>query len=129
MGRWRCENLLRDVLYRGHWNQDLQLIELQLWAVSAGASCWIVDLPCYEVSRVAGVVQKLSIHPVEGNVEALISDGTGSVVARWQIRRPTLQLVVVPGRVVVVEGLTAPGDELVMMLDPIFKLASLPSVA
>ena len=71
----------------------------------------------------------MSIHPVEGNVEALISDGTGSVVARWQIRRPTLQLVVVPGRVVVVEGLTAPGDELVMMLDPIFKLASLPSVA
>ena len=116
-------------MYRGHWNQDLQLIELQLWAVSAGASCWIVDLPRYEVSRVAGVVQKLSIHPVEGNVDALISDGTGSIVARWEIRCSTPQLVVVPGRVVVVEGLTAPGDEHMMMLDPIFELASLPSVA
>jgi hypothetical protein len=129
MGRWRCENLLRDVLYRRYWNQDLQLIELQLWAVSAGASCSIVDLAHYEVSRVAGLVQKLSIHPLEGNVDALISDGTGSVVARWGIRRPTLQLVGVPGRLVVVEGLTLPGDEHMVILDPIFKLASQPSVA
>jgi hypothetical protein len=129
MGRWRCGNLLRDVLYRGQWDEDLQLIELQLWAVSAGASCWIVDLARYEISRVAGLVQKLSIDPVEGNLDALISDGTGSVVARWGIGRPTPQLVVVPGRVVVVEGLTVSGDEHMMMLDPDFKLAPLPSVA
>ncbi|MDQ3985954.1 MAG: hypothetical protein M3280_05590 [Actinomycetota bacterium] len=129
MGRWRHRDLLRDFLYRGQWDQDLQLIELQLWAVSAGASCWIVDLARYQISRVAGLVQKLSIDPVEGNLDAFISDGTGSVVARWGISRPAPQLVVLPGRVVVVEGLVVSGDEHMMMLDPAFELAPLPWVA
>jgi hypothetical protein len=128
MSRWRCVNLLRDLSYRAQWAEDLQQIELQLWAVSAGASCWIVDLPRYEVSRVAGLVQKLSIDPVKGHLNALISDGTGWVVARWPIRRSTPQLVVVPGRLVVVEGLTVPGEEQMMMLDPVFELAALSSV-
>ena len=115
-------------MYRSRWDQDAHLVEFQLWAVSAGASCWIVDLTGYEVSRVAGVVQKLSIDPGAGNLDAVISDGTGSVVARWEIRRPTPELAVVPGRRVVVEGLVIPGDEHFVMCDPVFELASRPSV-
>lgn len=127
MSRWWRANLLGDLSYRRQWAEDLQQVELQLWAVSAGASCWIIDLRRYEVSRVAGLVRKLSIDPVKGNLDALISDGTGSVVARWPTRRSTPQLVVVPGRAVVVEGLTVPGEEQMMMLDPVFELAALSS--
>jgi hypothetical protein len=127
MGWWRRDNLLANVLRGRRWNEKPRLAELQLWAVSAGASCLMIDLVHYEVARLAGLIQKLTIDPVEGNLDALMTDGTGRVVVRRELRRPMPQPAVVPGRMVVVEGLALPGGEDTIMLDPVIEPAPLPA--
>ena len=116
-----------DVRRRGQREEELRLIELQLWAISAGASCLIIDLVNFEIARLAGLVQKLTIDPVEGHLDALITDGTGQVVARWPIRSATPQVAVVPGRLVVAEGLAVPVGEDTMVLDPVIELTPGPA--
>lgn len=85
--------------------------ELPLWALSQGASCLIIDLSAYEVCRVAGVVQRLRLDPVNGLVEVTLADGTAAISARWTIRRPTPQLALAPGRGVVLTGVTSVGPK------------------
>lgn len=104
-------------------------MELQLWALSAGASCWMIDLEPYEHSRVAGVIERLSLDPVEGRIDAVLTDGTERILARWVIRRPTPQLACVPGRFVVIEGVPIPGDDSLLMVEPDFELVDQPQVA
>lgn len=107
----------------GRLGDERWVVDLGLWAVSAGASCWMVDLTGLEVARIAGLVERLNITPVEGHVEALITDGTGRLIARWDTRPPTPQVAVVPGRLVVVEGLVVVReDDMMMMLDPAFEI-------
>ena len=107
----------------GRLDDERCLVELGLWAVSAGASCWIVDLTGLETVRIGGLVERLNISPVEGHVEALITDGTGRLVARWGTRPPTPQVAVVPGRLVLVEGLVVVReDDMMIMLDPAFDI-------
>lgn len=87
-------------------DEDRFLFELQAWVLSFAPSVWLIDIQPYESCRVAGVVRKLRIDPKGGSIDAVITDGTGEASARWQIRRPTPQLAVAPGRGVVLEGLT-----------------------
>jgi hypothetical protein len=109
--------------FLGGLDDERCLVELGLWAVSAGASCWIVDLTGLETVRIGGLVERLNISPVEGHVEALITDGTGRLVSRWGTRPPTPQVAVVPGRLVVVEGLVVVReDDKMIMLDPAFDI-------
>jgi hypothetical protein len=93
-----------------------------LWVISSGASCCVVDLQPYEPSRVAGVVERLTLDPVAGHVDVSLTDGTDSVIARWAIRRPTPQLACVPGRLMVIEGVPIAGDDCLVMLEPRFEL-------
>lgn len=102
--------------------------ELQLWAISAGASSLIVDVEPYENVRVAGSVIKLSIDPIAGDIDAYVWDGTGCLIARWHIVRPTPQMAIVPGRRVVVAGTSFPEDHCVVMVEPAFELVD-PQVA
>ena len=102
--------------------EERRRAELQLLAVSVGASCWMIDLSPYETCRVAGVVERLCLDPVEGHMDAVVSDGTGRLVARWAIQRPTPQLVVSPGRFVSLEGVPRPTDDGFLMLEPSFEL-------
>lgn len=122
MARLRWQRLLTGHLPSSLSEEDVQLIDLQLWAVSAGVSCWMIDLAPYEVSRVAGVVGSLIIDPGRSVLEAIISDGTAGVVARWQIGRSAPQLALAPGRKVVIEGMVAPGEPHPVMLDPFFDV-------
>ena len=85
--------------------QQSWLAELQLWAVSNGASTWIIDLKPYVVCRVAGVIERVRIDPLNGWLQATLTDGTGEVVARWSIRRPTPELAAAPGRGVALGGI------------------------
>lgn len=96
--------------------------ELQLWAVSAGASSLIVDLKPYEAVRVAGSVIKLVIDPIAGDIDAYVWDGTGYVIARWHIIRPTPRLVIVPGRRVVVAGTSVSENDCLVMVEPLIEL-------
>jgi hypothetical protein len=90
---------------------DLELPARQLWAISAGASLWLVDLEPYEECRVVGVVKRLRVDPHHGHIEVTIDDGTGQVAARWTIRRNAPQLALAPGTAVLLEGLAVAGDD------------------
>ena len=106
------------------------LLELQLWFVSCGASTWIIDLEPYEPCRVAGLVKSLRIDPANGLIEALITDGTGEVLAQWALRRPTPELSVAPGTGVVLEGMVAVGAEGELILtEPRHESVSFPGFA
>lgn len=96
--------------------------DLPLWAVSQGASSWIIDLAPYEPCRIAGLVESLVLDPRDGSLEAAVTDGTATVIARWAIRRPTLELAVAPGRFVVIEGLPMTGENGVVIPEPDFEV-------
>lgn len=102
--------------------------ELQLWAVSTGASSWIVDLEPYETARVAGTVVKLCIDPIAGVIDAHVWDGTAYLIARWHIVRPTPQVAVVPGRRVLLDGMPVFEQDATVMVEPVFELVE-PGVA
>lgn len=104
-------------------NEQDGLAELQLWAVSMGASAWLIDVEPYEPCRVAAVVQQLRLDPGHGLIDATVTDGTGVITARWPIRRPTPELAAAPGRAVILEGIPVVDEcaELVL-LDPTLEL-------
>lgn len=102
--------------------------ELQLWAVSTGASSWIVDLEPYETAYVAGSVIKLCIDPIAGEIDAHVWDGTAYLIARWHIVRPTPHVAVVLGRRVFLYGLPVFEQDSIVMVEPVFELVE-PGVA
>jgi hypothetical protein len=118
-----------SLLRRGLPEATGDLAELQLSAISAGASCWIVDLAPYMPCRVAGRVERLTLDPVAGHMDASVTDGTGVVVARWAIRPPTPQMACVPGRFVVIEGVPRAGDDHLLILEPRFEIIDALQVA
>lgn len=120
---------MRPIVGRGLTDAERGLSELQLWAISAGASCWIIDLEPYEVCRVAGVIERLSLDPIGGHVDVSVTDGTDRVIARWAIRRPTPQLACVPERLVVIDGVPIAGDDCLMIIEPGFELVDPAQVA
>lgn len=94
----------------------------QLWAISAGASVWLIDLEPNERCRVVGVVKSLRLDPDEGYIEITINDGTGQVAARWSIRRPAPELAIGPGMAVVLDGVAAvEGDGRLTLQEPGFQ--------
>ena len=93
----------------------------QLWAISAGASVWLVDLEPYEECRVVGVVKRLSVDPHHGHIEVTIDDGTGQVAARWTIEGHAPQLALAPGTAVLLEGVAARDDGRLTLLEPEFE--------
>jgi hypothetical protein len=98
------------------------LAERQRWAISAGASTWLIDLEPYEKCRVVGVVERLRVDPHQGLIRITISDGTGEVGASWTIRRPIRQLALAPGTAVVLDGVAAIGnDGRPVLLEPGFQ--------
>ena len=63
--------------------------ELRTWAASVPGTVRIAEAPVRSRVRLAGVVRRITLRPVEGfeAVEAVLSDGTGEVSARWLGRR------------------------------------------
>jgi hypothetical protein len=110
--------------------QDRWLFELQVWALSKGISAWLGNLEPYEACRVAGIVERLFIDPERGLIEVCLSDGTGTAVAQWEIRRPTPELALTPGTAVVLDGVAVIGahGEFVIR-EPAFETDSFPDVA
>ncbi len=90
---------------------DLELPARQHWAVSAGASGWLIDLKPYERCRVVGVVKRLRVDPQQGQIEVTIDDGTGQVTARWATRDQAPQLALIPRTVVILDGFAVAGDD------------------
>ena len=85
----------------------------------------MVDLRPYETCRIAGVVERLVIDPVDGTISVFVSDGTATVRAEWAIRRPTPQLSLAPGRLVVLDGTTSlDRSGAVFVADPVYEISS-----
>ena len=97
--------------------------EIQEWAESIPGTRRIADCPTREQVRVAGMVSRLRLRPMDGSLtlEAVISDGTGEVTAAWMGRShiPGLTL----GTPVVLEGLLAPHRSGPRMVNPRFEFA------
>lgn len=118
------------LLLRAPDNDKQRLTELQLWAVSVGAAGWVMDVEPYSACRVAGIVQHLRLDPMHERIDALVTDGTGVITARWPIRRPAPELAAVPGRAVILEGVSVIDERAdLILLDPRFELVAYPEVA
>jgi hypothetical protein len=95
--------------------------EIREWAESVPGTTRIADCPSRKPVRVAGVVQRLTIRPREDCMEAVISDGTGEVIAVWNGRShiPGLSL----GSRVTLEGVLSSERGRVRVVNPRYEFA------
>src|SRR2546428_4279401 len=83
---------------------DRRAAGIRDWAAAQPGVTLIADVSPRTVARIAGIVEGIRVRPREGvpAIEAVITDGSGSVTAVWLGRRllPGLQL----GRKLILEG-------------------------
>jgi RecG-like helicase len=81
--------------------------EIEGWCSTIPGTIRIRDATARTRVKLAGVVRRITVRPLEGNesLEALLDDGTGEVIVVWMGRRsiPGLNL----GTRLIVEGLLA----------------------
>lgn len=97
-------------------------MELALWAISVGASSWIIDAEPFVTVRVAGVVERLTIEPRRRIFRIAMSDGTGTIRAEWPLLEEALPLKVGIGSAVILEGLVLPTSSGPLLDAPAFAL-------
>jgi len=83
--------------------------EIKAWSDKIPGTVRIADAPARERVRIAGVVKRLTVFPMEGkeSLEALVSDGSGEAVLVFMGRRGIQGFTL--GTRVVVEGVM--GDQ------------------
>jgi RecG-like helicase len=81
--------------------------EIRDWASTVAQSVRIADAPTREAVKIAGVIQRMTVFPIQGqeSLEALVSDGTGEIAVVFMGRRGIHGLTL--GTRVVVEGVIA----------------------
>jgi cytochrome c-type biogenesis protein CcmE len=98
--------------------------EIRDWASTVPGSVRIASCPNRRRIRLAGVVKRITLTPIQGaeSLEAVISDGTGEVSVVWMGRRmiPGLTL----GTRVIVDGVVAREGSRARMVNPIFEFAA-----
>lgn len=104
-------------------DEDRLAAEIRAWAGSIQGSVRIADAPKREPVKIAGVIRRMTVLPMEGAeaVEALISDGTGEVTATFMGRRGIGGLSL--GRHVVVEGVLSEQHGELRMVNPRLEFA------
>jgi RecG-like helicase len=97
--------------------------EIEDWASTIPGTTRIADAPTRSRAKVAGVVRRITVRPVEGyeSLEALLSDGTGEIEVVWMGRRsiPGLSL----GTRVVVDGVVGAQRGQLRMVNPTFEFS------
>ena len=98
--------------------------EIQAWAASVPGSVRIAEAPPRSRVKLAGVVRRITVRPLEGNesLEAILSDGTGEVTVVWMGRRAIRGLSL--GTRLVVDGLLAEQRSEKRMVNPSFEFAA-----
>ncbi len=95
--------------------------EIETWAATIPGTTRVADAPARSRAKVAGVVRRITVRPVEGyeSLEALLSDGTGEIEVVWMGRRsiPGLSL----GTKVVVDGVVGESRGQRRMVNPTFE--------
>ncbi|HEX9124459.1 MAG TPA: OB-fold nucleic acid binding domain-containing protein [Actinomycetota bacterium] len=98
--------------------------EIERWAEKVPGTARIADVAVRDRAKIAGVVKRITVRPMEGSesLEALVSDGTGEIRVVWMGRRsiPGLKL----GTRIVVEGVMAEQRAERRMVNPSFEFAA-----
>ena len=98
--------------------------EIRTWSESVPDAVRIQDAPLRQPVKLAGVVRRLTVFPMEGQetLEALVFDGTGDAVVVFMGRRgiPGLTL----GTRVVVEGVLGEKRGQLKMVNPRFEFTT-----
>jgi len=93
------------------------------WAAGQTGVTLISDVRPRTIARVAGIVEGIRVRPREGvpAIEAVVTDGSGSVTAVWLGRRvlPGLQL----GRRLILEGRLGGDPRNLQLMNPRYEFA------
>jgi RecG-like helicase len=113
---------LRRLLDKLGESDDARLAaEIRAWAESVPGTCRISDCPMREPVKIAGVVKRITVFPVQGKetLEALVTDGTGEMSVAFMGRRaiPGLGL----GTRMIVEGVAGEQRGTRRMVNPRFE--------
>jgi RecG-like helicase len=97
-------------------------VEIRSWAESIPGSVRIGDAKPREKVKIAGVIRRLTVLPMQDNesLEVVISDGTGEVSIQFMGRRAIRGLTL--GTRVVVEGVIGEQHGRVQMMNPSLEL-------
>ncbi len=92
--------------------------EIRGWAEKVPGTTRIVDAPTREPVKIAGVIKRMTVFPMEGkeSLEALISDGSGEAVVVFMGRRGIGGLTL--GSRVVVDGVLGEQRGTLKMINP-----------
>ena len=97
--------------------------ELTAWAASIPGTVRIVEARPRAKAKVAGMVRRITVEPVEGfeAVSVVLSDGTGTLTARWLGRRKIPGLAL--GSRLVIEGVMGEQGGQRQIVNPTFEFA------
>lgn len=116
--------VLRRLLDRLSESDETRLAEeTRAWADTVEGSVRIADAPMRQPVRIAGVIRRMTVLPMEGKeaLQALISDGTGEVTVVFMGRRGIGGLSL--GKRVVVEGVLGEHRGDVRLVNPRLEFA------
>lgn len=105
-------------------DEDRRAGEILSWAQGVPGTVRIAEAPARTPVKLAGVVKRITVRPVEGyeSLEALLSDGTGEVSVVWMGRRAIPGLTL--GTKVVVDGVVADQRAGRKMVNPRFEFST-----
>jgi len=97
--------------------------EIQAWAARVPGAVRIADAAVRTRVKLAGVVRRITVRPLEGHesLEAVVYDGSGEVTVVWMGRRSIHGLNL--GTRLVVEGLLAEQRSERRVVNPSFEFA------
>jgi RecG-like helicase len=97
--------------------------EVREWAETVPGTVRIADAPMRRRVKIAGVIRRLTVFPMEDNesLEALVSDGTGEIVVQFMGRRAIGGLGL--GTRVIVEGVLGEQRGTPRMINPLLEFA------
>jgi hypothetical protein len=98
--------------------------EIEAWAARIPGTIRIRDAATRSHVRLAGVVRRITVRPLEGHesLEALLYDGTGEVTVVWMGRRTIHGLNL--GTRLVVEGMLAEQRAERRVVNPVFEFSA-----
>jgi len=98
--------------------------EIQTWAAKVPGTVRIAEAPTRSRSKLAGVVRRITVRPLEGHesLEALLYDGTGEVTVVWMGRRSIAGMSL--GTKLVVEGMLAEQQGERRIVNPTFEFST-----
>lgn len=97
--------------------------EIRDWAETVPGTIRIADAPMREQVKIAGVIKRMTVFPMEGkeSLEALVFDGSGEAVVAFMGRRGIGGLTL--GTRVVVDGVLGEQRGTLKMMNPRLELS------